>query len=95
MVKIRLQRVGKRNRPYYRLVVTDSRNPRNGKVLSVLGHYDPLRDGVFAVKLDEVEKWLRQGAQMTPRARELVKLAKKNVEGMSAASQTESLKEEV
>ena len=95
MVKIRLQRVGKRNRPYYRLVVTDSRNPRSGKVLGVLGHYDPLRDGVLSVKLDEVEKWIKLGAQLTPRAREVIKIAKRNVEGMSAASQTESLKEEV
>ncbi len=96
MVKIRLQRVGKRNRPYYRVVVTDSRNPRSGKVLAVVGHYDPLKDGVVSVKLDEVEKWVKLGAQMTPRARQVVKLAKKlNVEGMSAAPEAESLKEEV
>ncbi len=76
MVKIRLQRTGKRNRPHYRLVVTDSRRPRDGFVLEVVGHYDPLRKEL-AVKLDRVEEWLRKGAQLTPRAQSLVKLAKK------------------
>jgi len=76
MVKIRLQRTGKRNRPHYRLVVTDSRRPRDGYVLEVVGHYDPLRKEL-AVKLDRVEEWLKKGAQLTPRAQSLVKLAKK------------------
>ncbi len=76
MVKIRLQRTGKRNRPHYRLVVTDSRRPRDGFVLEVVGHYDPLRKEL-AVKLDRVEEWLKKGAQLTPRAKSLVKLAQK------------------
>ncbi len=86
MVKIRLQRVGKRNRPHYRLVVTDSRNPRDGAVLEVVGHYDPLKDE-FAVKLDRVDEWLKKGAQLTPRAKNLVKLARK-AQIESSAEQT-------
>ncbi len=77
MVKIRLTRLGKRNRPLYRLVVMDSRSKRDGKVLDILGHYDPLRDGVFHVDLEKVERWLQRGAQMTDRAVSLIKLARK------------------
>ncbi|MCD6132385.1 MAG: 30S ribosomal protein S16 [Candidatus Hydrothermota bacterium] len=79
MVKIRLQRVGKRNRPYYRIVVTDSRNPRGGKVIEIVGHYDPLKDGVMDIKLEQLDKWLSLGAQMTPRVQKLVNLYKKQV----------------
>jgi len=79
LVKIRLQRVGKRNRPHYRLVVTDSRRPRNGAVIEVVGHFDPLKK-VFHVKLDRVDEWLGKGAQLTPRAKNLVKLARKSLQ---------------
>ena len=66
MVKIRLRRVGTRNRPSYRLVVADSRAPRDGAFINVIGHYDPLTDPETVV-IDEEEalKWLQQGAQPT------------------------------
>jgi small subunit ribosomal protein S16 len=95
LVKIRLQRRGKRNRPYYRIVVTDSRNPRSGKVLEIVGNYDPLREGEFAVNLERVNFWISRGAQLTPRAKKVVDLARRRIKGMSAANSNESSKEEV
>jgi len=95
LVKIRLQRRGKRNRPYYRLVVTNSRNPRSGRVLEIVGNYDPLREGEFAVNLERVNFWISRGAQLTPRANKVVELARRRIKGMSAANSNESSKEEV
>ncbi len=66
MVKIRLRRVGAKNKPSYRLVVTDSRAPRDGAFISIIGHYNPLTDPETVV-IDEKKAlhWLRQGAQPT------------------------------
>jgi len=66
MVKIRLRRVGAKNQPSYRLVAADSRSPRNGAFISILGHYNPLTDPETVV-IDEEKAlyWLRQGAQPT------------------------------
>ena len=66
MVKIRLRRVGAKNRPSYRLVVADSRSPRDGAFIAVIGHYNPLTDPETVV-IDEEKalNWLRQGAQPT------------------------------
>ena len=66
MVKIRLRRVGAKNKPSYRLVVADSRAPRDGAFISIIGHYNPLTDPETVV-IDEEKAltWLRQGAQPT------------------------------
>ena len=66
MVKIRLCRVGAKNQPSYRLVAADSRSPRDGAFISILGHYNPLTDPETVV-IDEEKAlyWLRQGAQPT------------------------------
>ena len=66
MVKIRLARVGRKKKPSYRVVVADSRAPRDGAFIEIIGHYDPLVDPP-AVTVDEEKalKWLRQGAQPT------------------------------
>ncbi len=77
MVKIRLQRVGKRNRPHYRIVVADSRRAVKGKTNKILGFYDPLKKS-FDMKIEDVEKWLAVGAQMSPRVKSLVELYKKS-----------------
>ena len=66
MVKIRLRRVGAKKQPSYRLVVADSRAPRDGAFIEILGHYNPLTDPETVV-IDEEKAlgWLEQGAQPT------------------------------
>ncbi len=66
MVKIRLRRMGSRNRPLYRMVVADSRSPRDGAFIEVIGHYNPLTDPETVV-IDEEKalKWLSRGAKPT------------------------------
>ena len=64
MVKIRLQRVGRKKKPSYRVVVADSRAPRDGAFIEIIGHYDPLTDpATVVIHEDKALKWLRQGAQ--------------------------------
>ncbi len=66
MVKIRLRRVGTKNKPSYRVVIADSRAPRDGTFISIIGHYNPLTDPETVV-IDEEKAlyWLGQGAQPT------------------------------
>ncbi len=73
MVKIRLRRVGAKNRPSYRLVAADSRAPRDGAFISIIGHYNPLTEPETVV-IDEEKAlhWLRQGAQPTATAARLL-----------------------
>lgn len=65
MVRIRLKRLGTKMRPYYRIVVMDSRKPRDGRPLEELGYYHPIASDGQQVKLDEdkVKSWLSKGAQ--------------------------------
>lgn len=73
MVKIRLQRVGAKNKPSYRLVVMDSRAPQGGSVLEILGHYNPLTDpSTMAINGDKAMHWLQRGAQPTEAAAQLL-----------------------
>jgi len=66
MVKIRLRRVGAKNRPSYRVVVADARAPRDGALIERIGHYDPLTEPeTVAIDEDKALKWLRLGAQPT------------------------------
>ncbi len=76
MVKIRLRRVGAKNRPSYRLVVADSRTSRGGAFISIIGHYNPLTEPeTVVIAEDKALNWLRQGAQPTvTTARLLTKL---------------------
>ena len=73
MVKIRLRRVGAKKKPSYRLVVADSRAPRDGAFIAIIGHYNPLTDPETVV-IDEEKalNWLRQGAQPTATAARLL-----------------------
>src|SRR5829696_9164771 len=70
-LKIRLTRAGAKKRPYYRIVITDSRSPRDGRFIEKIGTYDPLKkkDDPSRVKLEaeKVEAWLKKGAQPTDR----------------------------
>lgn len=73
MLKIRLRRVGAKKRPSYRLVVVDSRAPRDGASISIIGHYGPLTDPETVVVDEEAAlEWLRKGAQPTDTARRLL-----------------------
>jgi small subunit ribosomal protein S16 len=64
MVKIRLRRTGKTKQPSYRLVVADSRSPRDGKFIEIIGHYNPIRTPkVLEINGDRARYWLGVGAQ--------------------------------
>lgn len=64
MVRIRLQRVGARNRPSYRVIVVDSRAPRDTAYIERIGHYNPLTDPeTVVIQPDKATKWLQRGAQ--------------------------------
>ncbi len=71
-VKLRLQRHGSKKRPFYRIVAADSRSPRDGRYLEIIGTYDPTKDPV-AVKIDEekANKWLSVGARPTDTVKNL------------------------
>ena len=75
-VRIRLSRYGRKKAPFYRLVVADSRSPRDGRFIEELGTYDPMKDPA-EIKVDEEEavKWLRNGALPSDTARALLKKA--------------------
>ena len=74
MVKIRLKRMGMKKKPFYRLVVTDSRNPRDGRFIEELGYYNPVSEPVELMINDERAKyWLGVGAQPTDTVRALLK----------------------
>ena len=63
MVRLRLQRTGRRNRPSYRVVAAESRAPRDGAFIEILGHYNPLTDpATVVIDEDKALKWLREGA---------------------------------
>ena len=75
-VKIRLKRMGNRNRPFYRLVVSDSRKRRDGASLDDLGWYDPVANPAkMSLKEDSILKWMGEGAQLSDTARSLIKRA--------------------
>ena len=73
-VTIRLRREGARNRPYYKVVVADSRSPREGKFIEIIGTYDPKKpDHNSTLKLDRAEYWIARGAQPSDTVRSLIK----------------------
>ena len=74
MVKIRLRRMGAKKAPYYRIVVADSRSPRDGRFIEELGIYDPMADGEkIKVDLERATYWISNGAQPTDTVRGLLK----------------------
>jgi len=73
MVKIRLRRTGAKKKPSYRVVVADSRAPRDGAFLNIIGHYNPLTDPeTIVIDEEKALTWLRQGAQPTATAARLL-----------------------
>ena len=74
MVKIRLRRMGAKKAPYYRVVVADSRCPRDGRFIEELGSYDPMAEGdKLKLDVERAKYWISQGAQPTDTVRGLLK----------------------
>lgn len=75
-VKIRLKRMGQKKAPFYRIVVADSRSPRDGKFIEEIGTYDPTKDpSVYKIDEEAAKKWLTDGAQPTDVVAKLFKQA--------------------
>jgi small subunit ribosomal protein S16 len=75
-VKIRLKRMGQKKAPFYRIVVSDSRSPRDGRFIEEIGTYDPTKDpSVFNINEEVAKKWLSNGAQPTETVGKLFKNA--------------------
>ena len=75
-VKIRLRRIGQKKAPFYRVIVADSRSPRDGRFIEEIGTYDPNQDpSVFNIDEEAAKKWLANGAQPTETVGKLFKLA--------------------
>lgn len=76
-VKIRLRRMGKKKQPHYRIVVTDSRAPRDGRFVEIVGYYNPIRQpAALKVDLERVEYWVGRGAVLSPTVGSLVSKAR-------------------
>jgi small subunit ribosomal protein S16 len=88
-VSIRLRREGAKNRPYYKVVVADSRSPRDGKFIEIIGTYDPKKpDHNSTLKLDRIEHWMSKGAQPSDTVRSLIKKNRKQTAAPPAAEQS-------
>ena len=73
-VKIRLRRMGAKKAPFYRVIVADSRSPRDGRFIEEIGYYDPMKEpAVIKIDADKANKWLANGAQPTDTVRALLK----------------------
>jgi len=76
MVKIRLKRMGAKKAPFYRVVVADSRYPRNGRFIDEIGTYDPKTDpSTINIDSEKAQKWIATGAQPTDTVKELLKIS--------------------
>jgi len=76
MVKIRLRRMGAKKNPYYRIVVADSRSPRDGRCIEEIGTYDPLTNpATVTVDAEKAQNWIKNGAQPTDTVKALLKKA--------------------
>ena len=76
MVKIRLRRMGAKKAPFYRIVVADSRYPRDGRFIEELGYYNPMTEPpTIKIDAEKAQKWLETGAQPTDTAKALLKKA--------------------
>ena len=80
MLKIRLQRQGKKKAPFYHVVVADSRSPRDGKIVEKIGTYDPMTDpATINIDREKVEAWVKNGAKPTDSVKQLIeRVEKKN-----------------
>ena len=89
-VSIRLRREGAKNRPYYKVVVADSRSPRDGKFIEIIGTYDPKIPGQnSSLNIERAEYWISKGAQPSDTVRSLIKRNKKITPAAKPSSQSE------
>jgi len=89
VVRIRLKRMGRRNRPFFRIVAADARKPRDGTTLEILGAYDPAAEtdqAKYNVQVDRIRHWLSVGAQPSETVRSIIK--KLGIDRPSARRQT-------
>ena len=90
-VSIRLRREGAKNRPYYKVVVADSRSPRDGKFIEIIGNYDPKKPGDNSnVKVDRAEYWIARGAQPSDTVRSLLKKTRKRAAAVATPGEPEA-----
>jgi len=74
-VKIRLRRMGAKKAPFYRVVVADSRYPRDGRFIEEIGYYDPTKDpSVINIDGEKAQQWIKNGAQPTDTVKKLLKI---------------------
>ncbi|MCF7799485.1 30S ribosomal protein S16 [Candidatus Babeliales bacterium] len=78
-VKIRLSRIGRTNRPYWRIVAVDSRKKRDGAFLENLGSYDPIKHEIVQLHQDRIDYWVKNGAICSNTVSKLVKEQKRSV----------------
>lgn len=79
MVKIRLQREGKKKAPFYHVVVADSRSPRDGKIIEQIGTFDPMTNpSTINLNMEKVNEWIKNGAKPTDTVKKLIEAASKN-----------------
>ncbi len=75
-VKIRLKRMGQKKAPFYRIIVADSRSPRNGRFIEEIGTYDPKKDpSVYNLNEEAAKKWISNGAKPTETVQKILKLS--------------------
>lgn len=75
-VKIRLRRMGAKKAPFYRIVVADSRFPRDGRFIEEIGYYDPMKQpSLIKLDLEKANHWIATGAQPTDTVKKLIKIA--------------------
>ena len=94
MLSIRLTRMGRRHRPFYRIVLADSRRARGGRFIEILGHYDPLAEPeLIKIETERVEEWIKKGAQPSDTVRSLLKKVKGKETSADTPEQQQEVKE--
>ncbi len=87
-VKLRLMRMGKKKQPTYRVVAADSRSPRDGRFIEIIGIYDPRQEpSLVRIDMDKARKWLGNGAQATEAVAKLLKIAESQPQPEPAAAE--------
>jgi small subunit ribosomal protein S16 len=87
LLAIRLTRMGAKKRPFYRIIVTEKENKRDGRFLEIVGHYDPCRQPAqLDMNRDRIDYWLEKGAQPTLTVRRLINSQKRSAADTKAAT---------